>query len=228
MSELKLWKFTLIPAIIGLVVGVGIYFLATYLAEDIGSYLSGFWPFEFGQSTVEAIGNFLGGLLVLSVGIIVFKHIVMAFSAPFMTPISEKIEMHLTGKELNLSNTTKEFMTTLSRSIRLNVRNLILELLITLFLLILSLIPLFGMLSIIFLFIVQAFYAGFGNMDYTLERHKNYSNSIKFINKHKGIAIGNGTVFTLMLMIPLLGISLALPISTAAATIDTLNALEEK
>ena len=32
------------------------------------------------------------------IGLILFKHIIMALSAPFMSPVSEKIEAHLTGK----------------------------------------------------------------------------------------------------------------------------------
>ena len=63
-------------------------------------------------------------------------------------------------------------------------------------------------------------------MDYTLERHKKYGDSIKFVNKHKGVAAGNGTIFILMLLIPFFGIMLALPISTAAATISTVEKLE--
>jgi CysZ protein len=72
---------------------------------------------------------------------------------------------------------------------------------------------------------VQAFYAGFGNMDYTLERHFSYKESIEFVKKRKGIAIGNGIVFMLILLIPVVGILIVLPLSIVAATIETLKAL---
>ncbi len=46
-----------------------------------------------------------------------------------------------------------------------------------------------------------------------------------FIKKHKGIAIGNGLIFTLMLFIPFVGIMITLPISTVASTIDSVKKL---
>jgi len=73
---------------------------------------------------------------------------------------------------------------------------------------------------------VQSYYAGFGNMDYTLERHFKYSESIQFVRQNKGIAIGNGIVFMLMLLIPVVGIILVLPLSVTAASTETLKVLQ--
>jgi CysZ protein len=76
------------------------------------------------------------------------------------------------------------------------------------------------------LFLVQAYYAGFGNMDYTLERHFKYRESVNFVGRHKGIAIGNGTVFLLFLLIPVVGVILVLPMSVTASSINTIKLLE--
>jgi CysZ protein len=75
---------------------------------------------------------------------------------------------------------------------------------------------------------VQSYYAGFGNMDYTLERHFKYSESIDFVKQNKGVAIGNGIVFMLFLLIPVVGIILVLPLSVTAATTETVKLLEAK
>ncbi len=64
-------------------------------------------------------------------------------------------------------------------------------------------------------------------MDYTLERHLGYSESIRFVNKHKGAAIGNGILFMLMLLIPVLGIILVLPLSVTAASTETIRIVKE-
>jgi CysZ protein len=75
---------------------------------------------------------------------------------------------------------------------------------------------------------VQAYYAGFGNMDYTLERHFKYRESVQFIRRHRGIAIGNGLVFILFLIIPVIGIILVLPMSVTAASIKTVELLKKE
>lgn len=226
--ELKLWKYFLIPACIGLLVGAIILVVGYVSSETIGAWLSNWWPFEFGRSFVQGIASVLGGLIIVALGLVVFKHVVMAISAPFMAPISEKIEIHLTGSKLPRTNSQTAFMQTLVRGIRLNVRNLFIELSITLPLLFISLIPGINLFAATLIFYVQSYYSGYGNMDYTLERHLNYGLTNSFVKNNKGSAVGNGFIFNLMLFIPVLGMMLTLPISTAAATVETIRKLENK
>lgn len=225
INQLKLWKFFFIPALIGLLVGATIIWGGYALSDNIGEYLSSWYPFEWGSGIIEWIADIIGGGLILILGYLMYKHIVLAFSAPFMSPVSEKIEKHLTGANALESQGT--FTSLLIRGIRLAIRNILLELLITIPLLILGIIPLIGFLSPILLFYVQAFYCGFGNMDYTLERHRKYNQTPAFVRKNKGLAFGNGAVFMLSLLIPFVGIMLTLPISTAAATVVTVERLNQ-
>jgi CysZ protein len=78
------------------------------------------------------------------------------------------------------------------------------------------------------IFLVQAYYAGFGNMDYTLERHYGYKESIQFVKRNRGLAIGNGVLFIAMLIIPIIGVILVLPLSVAASTTETIRLIQEK
>lgn len=149
----------------------------------------------------------------------------MALSAPFMSSVSEKIEAHLTGTVYTPRKGT--FYSQLMRGIRINVRNLFMELLLTLPILVLKFIPVVNIFSTALLFLVQAYYAGFGNMDYTLERHYNYRTSLQFVRQHRGIAIGNGIGFLLLLLIPVVGVVLVLPLSVTAASIRTVEALQK-
>ncbi len=226
-GKLKLWKYFFIPAIIGLLVGILIMIAAWYLSEPIGQKIGSYWPFDFWKETMLSFSVFLGGVFVILIGAMIFKHAVMAFSAPFMTPVSEKIEMHITGKSLDQTDTSAEYFAALVRGIRINLRNLILELFITLPLILLSIIPLINIVTGILLIYVQSYYAGFGNMDYTMERYYSYSETKIFVRNNKGTAVGNGLIFHLLLAIPVAGIILALPLSTIAATTETLKKIQE-
>jgi len=225
IKKLKLWKYFLVPAGLGLVLG-GIFIGTAYgLSDNFGSFISGFWPWDFGKSVVETMSSWIGGFSIIILGILLYKHVLMAISAPFMGPVSEKVEEYLTGSPVTKPDSKKETVGILMRSIRLNARNLLIELVITIPLMILSLIPVVGIVATIIIFYVQSYYTGFGNMDYTLERYLNYKESKTFVKKHRGVAVGNGLVFTFMLFIPLIGIMITLPISTVASTIDTIKKL---
>lgn len=225
ISKLGLWKYFGVPVAISFFTAIIIIVAAYGWSDNLGAYIANIWPWEWGKETFSSIGNFISGIIILAIGLILYKHIIMALSAPFMSPVSEKIEAHLTGQILTKRDTS--FQSQLFRGIRINLRNLGMELLITIPILILKIIPLVNIFSTVLLFLVQAYYAGFGNMDYTLERHFNYSKSLAFVRQRRGLAIGNGIGFLLLLLIPVIGIILVLPLSVTAASIRTVEALEQ-
>ncbi|MBO6881589.1 EI24 domain-containing protein [Winogradskyella sp.] len=227
ISKLKLWKYFAIPIAISVITATIIGFSAYGLSDNIGRFVARIWIWDWGKETFTAISTFIGAIVIIAIGLILYKHIIMALSAPFMSPVSEKIEAHLTGVESHQHRNTT-FKEQLWRGIRINVRNLGKELLITIPILILKFIPVVNIFSTVLLFLVQAYYAGFGNMDYTLERHFKYRESIRFVRQHRGVAIGNGIIFILFLLIPVIGVILVLPMSVTAASLKTVNLLKEQ
>ncbi len=227
ISKLKLWKYFAIPMLISFITAILIFTSAYGLSDNVGAFISKIWIWDWGKETFTTISTLIGGLVIIVIGLILFKHIIMALSAPFMSPVSEKIEAHLTGNASHTHRNTT-FSQQLWRGIRINSRNLSMELLLTIPLLLLKFIPLINILSTILLFLVQAYYAGFGNMDYTLERHFKYQESTAFVRKNRGLAIGNGIVFILLLLVPIIGIILVLPLSVTAATTSTVKTLQLK
>ncbi|MDO5978746.1 EI24 domain-containing protein [Flavivirga spongiicola] len=227
ISKLKLWKYFAIPMLISFVTAILIFTTAYGLSDNVGAFISKIWIWDWGKETFTTISSFIGGLFIIVIGLILFKHIIMALSAPFMSPVSEKIEAYLTG---NTSHTHRKttFLQQLWRGIRINGRNLFMELLLTIPILLLKFIPFVNIFSTILLFLVQAYYAGFGNMDYTLERHFKYQKSTSFVRKNRGLAIGNGIIFILFLLIPVIGVILVLPLSVTAATTKTVEVLQLK
>lgn len=224
INKLGLWKYFALPMAISFFTAVLIGISAWGLSDNLGAFISKIWFWEWGSETFRTISDFIGALIIIAVGIILYRHIVMALSAPFMSPVSEKIEKHLFGT--NHSHRKTSTAEQLWRGIRINARNLLMELLLTIPIILIGFIPVIGIISSVLLFLAQSYYAGFGNMDYTLERHFKYSESIRFVKRNRGLAIGNGIVFMLMLLIPVVGIILVLPLSVTAASTETLRVLE--
>lgn len=225
ISKLGLWKYFGIPMLISLLTAILIGVSAWGFSDNIANLLDKIWIWEWGAETFHKTAVFLGVVIIVIIGFILYKHIVMALSAPFMSPVSEKIEKHILGEQHLHRDTTNAAQ--LWRGVRINVRNLLFELLFTIPLLILSFIPVVNFFTSVLIFLVQAYYAGFGNMDYTLERHYKYDESIKFVRSHSGVAIGNGIVFMAMLLIPVIGIILVLPLSVTASTTETLRLINQ-
>lgn len=227
IKQLGLWKYFGVPMAISFFTAVVIGFSAWGLSDNLGAFISKIWFWEWGSQTFRTISDFIGALIIIALGFILYRHIVMALSAPFMSPVSEKIEKHLYGTDhaehshRNTSNAGQ-----LWRGVRINVRNLLLELMISIPIILIGFIPVIGIVSTVLVFLVQSYYAGFGNMDYTLERHYKYSESIQFVRRNRGLAIGNGIVFMLMLLIPVVGIILVLPLSVTAASTETLRVIK--
>jgi CysZ protein len=225
ISRLKLWRFFMIPMLISVLIFLSIVLVSISFSDEIGLYISSFWSWDFGKETINTVSMILGGIILISIGLIVFKHLVMILSAPFMGPISKKIEDDFTG--VTSQTQVSSPLTLMFRSIKISSRNLFRELLLSIPILILGLIPLIGFFSLFLLFLMQAYFAGFGNMDYTLERHFSYQKSIQFVKANKGIAIGNGLVFMLFLLIPFVGIIFIIPFSVTSATIATVKIINQ-
>lgn len=226
IRELKLYKYFAIPILISLLTAVVIGVTAYGLSDNIGVFLAKIWIWDWGKEVMTTITSIVGAVFVIVVGLILYKHIILAVASPFMSPVSEKIENHL-YPNLKHRHTKTSFYQQLLRGIKISSRNLVKELAITLPILVLKLIPGINIISTILLFLLQSYYAGFGNMDYTLERHFNYKDSIQFVGKNRGTAIGNGIIFMLFLLIPVFGIIIVFPLSVTASTTNTLALLNK-
>lgn len=221
ISQLKLWKFFAIPVIISIGIGLTVVTVLYFFSESLSIYLSSLWPWETGSESVSVVSGVIAVSLILILGLISFKYIVLAVAAPFMGPISKRIEDHFTGG--NSVEITSSSFQLFTRGVRISIRNLFRELILTIPILLFGLIPLIGIFSTVLLFLMQAYFAGFGNMDYTLERHFNYKDSVRFVKRNRGSATGNGVVFMLFLLIPFIGVILVLPLSVTAAATETIQ-----
>lgn len=208
--------------VIGFLVAYGIYL--SY--DDIGALLAGLWPWEWGSEGVAYVADGLTVISMILIFFFIYKYFIFILLAPLLSLISQKVESRISGV---VSSSGISFFGEIVRGLRINLRNLLRELLLTLVLLILSLVlPWLSWLTGALIFVIQSYYAGFGNMDYTLERYYSTSGSVEFVKRHQGFAVGNGLIFLLLLPIPVLGMFLAPFFGAVGATVGTLDRLDKE
>ena len=148
-----------------------------------------------------------------------FKYLFLILGSPVFAYLSEKTESIIEGRDFPLS--FRQLLNDIFRGIRLALRNTLWQAVFTISILILSFFPVAGWVTPVIMLFVECYYYGFSMLDYSCERHKlSPSESIEYINRHKGLAIGNGMMFFLMHLIPFAGWMLAPAYAVVAATLS--------
>jgi CysZ protein len=171
---------------------------------------------------------FIGGQVIFRLVLLLFyfslfKFLFLIIGSPVFAYLSEKTESIMEGKEFPFS--WRQLMKDIWRAIKIALRNLLWQTVYVVSILILSFIPLFGWVAPLVALLVECYYFGFSMLDYSSERNKlSAAQSIDFIGRHKGLAIGNGLVFYLMHLVPVAGWLFAPSYAVIAATISLLTA----
>ncbi len=230
----RLWKWIIIPGIIyAILFVVSMYFFsksATYLIELLIVHTGLRSWVDKMQSSLLGFFFALGGIMLWMILMLLyfswFKYIWLIVGSPVFGYLSEKTESIIEGKEFPFS--LKQLMKDIARGIRLALRNALWQTVYTISILILSFIPLVGWVTPLLALFVECYYYGFSMLDYSSERHKlSPSQSIEFISKHKGLAIGNGMMFYFMHGLIVIGWVLAPAYAVIAATISLYHQKEE-
>ncbi|HMO33632.1 MAG TPA: EI24 domain-containing protein [Lacibacter sp.] len=223
----KLWKWILIPGLLyALLFVTGMWLFWT----SSGSFLN--WLFELMgiRAWLESMrsewlnflfitGSLIFRLILLFFYFSLFKYLFLIVGAPLFAYLSEKTESILEDRDYPFS--MPQFLSDVWRGIRLALRNLLWQTVYTVTILLFSLVPVVGWVSPLIAFLVECYYYGFSMLDYSAERHKlSPSQSIAFISGQKGLAIGNGMVFYLLHLLPLVGWVLAPAYAVVAATLS--------
>lgn len=223
----RLWKWILIPGIIySLLFCVGIYlfWISSGNAIDYFLSVSGLkkWMYTMEGSWLKFL--FIFGQVILQLVLILFyfslfKFIFLIIGSPLFAYLSEKTEAIMDDKEFPFS--LRQLLKDICRGIKLALRNAFWQSVYIVSILILSFIPFLGWFTPLFALLIECYYLGFSMLDYSCERNKlSPSQSIAFINEHKGLAVGNGIVFYTMHWVPVAGWILAPSYAVIAATIS--------
>jgi len=230
----KLWKWILIPGLIYAILfcaGIYLFVVSSNSAIDFMLQRSGVgeWMEKMQNSWLSFLlifGQVILNIVLLLFYFSLFKFLFLIVGSPLFAYLSEKTESIIEGKEYPFN--FKQLMKDIVRGIRLALRNLLWQTVYTVSILILSFIPLVGWITPLLALLIECYYLGFSMLDYSCERNKlSTSQSISFIGRHKGLAIGNGMVFYMMHFIPILGWLFAPSYAVIAATISLYNAKTE-
>lgn len=218
-SQYRLWKYWLVPGLIGFFIAVVLAIAVWQGGTQLGDLIRDWYPFERGAQFVDGAAPWIARTIMIVFGILIFKYILLIVLSPFLSLLSERLEARLDGHTQSGKFSLVRAFREMVRGLRIALRNLWREIILVLLLTALSFIGPIGLISAPLIFIVQAYYAGFGNFDFTMERRYNVRESVQLVRHARGAAIANGAVF-LLLLATVVGIFVAPTWSTIAGTLD--------
>ena len=226
----KLWRFVWIPMIIGLLTGVLLVFLVMETYASLSGFvlsLFGTWGEAGWVSMIVEISVLVSWILV---AMLLYRYIVLTLSFPFMSFVSATVERILSKEKQTRDPSFKLalFLKELGRGAVISFILFSREIGWVLLLTLASFVPGVAFLTAPVIFLVQSYFAGASNMDYTLERFMGVRESLHFIKRHRSAAIGNGLVFLLLLSLPVAGIIIAPIIAATASSMHTLQLLDQE
>ncbi|NNE15552.1 MAG: EI24 domain-containing protein [Saprospiraceae bacterium] len=197
-----------------------LYFFGGNSGEFILNFFFEDGPPEWLSSIVSIASQLVLWILLF----LVLKYIILIVTAPFMSLLSERLEEKLRD---GYKDPQPGQLYSLVRGLRLSLSNLVREIFLLTILFVFSFIPGLAIFTIVLTFMVQSYYAGFGNIDFFMERRFSIRQSRNFIRRHKGFAMANGFVFLFLFLIPILGAILAPALATISGTITSVKLIEE-
>ena len=223
----RLWKWILIPGFIYAILFCAGMYLFWHSSSHAIDYLLSITGAKKWMVTMEGswlklvfiFGQVILQLVLLLFYFSLFKYLFLIIGAPLFAYLSEKTEAILEGKDFPFS--FKQLLKDAARGVKLALRNTLWQTVYTVSILLLSFIPLIGWFTPLIALLIECYYLGFSMLDYSCERNKlSATQSIDFIGKHKGLAIGNGIVFYLMHLVIIVGWILGPSYAVIAATLS--------
>lgn len=234
----KFCWFLLFPVLILVALFVGGDMLVSWGSDSLYRLVEGKiedWVHDI--AWLQWMDKVAGFLIKMALKIIYFflfvtlgGYIVLIIMSPVYSWLSERTEAHLTGKKYPFS--FRQLIREIFRGIWIALRNMVLQLFISLLLFFCTFLPLIGLLVPFALFFLSAYFYGFSFVDYVIERKKfNVRESVTYVNKNTGLVIGIGGLFALALMIPwgnIIVCSFVSLLSVVAATVAIHKTKPEK
>ncbi|MBB78916.1 MAG: hypothetical protein CL844_07945 [Crocinitomicaceae bacterium] len=193
--EYKLYWYLIIPAALMLVI------------YKLGAMIKGHHIDVDAENMNQIIWQLIYIMIEISISMLLMKfskYLVVIILSPLISRLSIKTEKILTGNKYPFNLT--QLIHDIKRSIRIVVRNFMWEYCFFLIIFIVSILgwedpkssPIFYLT-----FLIGFFYYGFAFLDYINERRRlDIVESILFVRKNRGLAIAIGSIYSLLILVP--------------------------
>jgi CysZ protein len=210
--ENKLWKWMIAPGIlysILFVIGMNYFsatsssfiewiILKTGLKNWIDSLNSDWLGFFI------TMGSFWLWFTLLMFYFAIFKSIFLILFSPLFSYLHLKVDAIKSGEKFIFHKAT--YTKLIVRAIRISLRNLLWQTVYLIPIVLFCSIPLIGWFTPVFIILLECYYYGYAMIDYGLATEKMSKDAAaQFVGNQKGLAIGNGLLFYMMHIVPLIG-----------------------
>lgn len=220
VHENRLWGFFIFPALLNLIIFAGISYLGYIYSGELIDYFAKLLELE-SENTLGSIAQFFLALVIRGIVIIIYfffyRYLALIILAPVLALMAEKLHEIQTGISIPFS--LNQLISDALRGAGIALKNLIRELTLTIVILIGAiLIPPISIVAPPLIFTIESYFYGFSMIDYFNElKRMNARDSRDMIWSHKGLAIGNGAMFNILLFIPFIGVLIAPMLALTAA-----------
>jgi CysZ protein len=195
IMEHKLYWYVAIPAVLML----GIYQMGYIIHVNA--------PDTEASNINDIVWYMLRLLLEISISLMLMrfaKYLVVIILSPMLSHISQKVELELTGNAYKFN--LPQLIDDVKRGFRIALRNIMWEYFFFLIVYIVATLgwkdakesPLFYLI-----FVINFFYYGFSFLDYINERLRlGMDESVQFARSHRGLAIAIGSIYSIMIWVP--------------------------
>jgi CysZ protein len=225
----RLWGYYVIPALISLLLFSTLLFFISQLATWASAIFMTLLPTDW------VSGGWLSGLLSTVIFVIalllcfkIYRYVMLMLLSPALALLSERVQQiwHDTPeKPFDMTQLIADVL----RGIQISIRNLVIELFLTITLTLIGLIlsPLSPIIALL-IFVIESYFVGFAMIDYRNEFLRlTARQSREIIWQHKSFSVGIGMTFNILLWIPVVGVLVAPLLAVTAAGIG-INQLADK
>lgn len=214
----SLWKHVLKVCAFSLLLGLLIFGLLYKPGVWLFDWLIQFYPWARGKDVLETLSSIILVVFLLVGFVISFRYITFIVLSPMMSALARKVEYIVTDGQSGERNPRFSIAREIWRGFRINTRNLAREATMGIVLSVIGLFPGLAIFAGPAFIMVQAYYIGFGSIDYYLEKYYDIKESVNIASKGKYWLTGIGTAYLLTLLIPFVGIFLAPSFAVVSST----------